>query len=267
MKSIFDFSDYRRYIEAKIEAQAISRGYRSRLSEVAGCQPAYFSQVLAGKSNMTSDQASNLSDYWEFNEHEADYFLALVDFERAASPSLKRRLKGKLKRLRDEFYQDFATYRQPSVEERSAAELYYSTWLFSAIHVLLSVVQFQTASALSAQLGVAEAEIQTLLKSMLEQGLTQEQSGSWRPVHKHLHATTSSMFSSLHHRNWRLRAIDTLAPKKPANLHYTGVYSLSESDFLKLKESLLETIDATRALVEPSREEAGACLLIDWFKV
>ena len=58
-------------------------GYQRQLSEAAGCHTSYLSQVLADKAQLTPDHAAGLAVFWQWNETASEYFLTMVQLERA----------------------------------------------------------------------------------------------------------------------------------------------------------------------------------------
>ena len=50
-------------------------------------------------------------------------------------------------------------------------------------------------------------------------------------------------------------------------MRYTSVHTLSAEDRGKVKEILDQAIRATRRTIEPSPEEIGACLVVDYFEL
>ena len=62
MKQIFDYRDYRDFVNEFISEQPIrGHGVRSRMAKAMGCQLAYFSQVLHRKAHLSLDQGLKLN--------------------------------------------------------------------------------------------------------------------------------------------------------------------------------------------------------------
>ncbi|MDQ3232688.1 MAG: hypothetical protein M3Q07_12790 [Pseudobdellovibrionaceae bacterium] len=98
--TFFEQENYRDIIRGKIRDHSRKRGYQTQLAKFAGCQVSYFSQVLKGQVQLTPDQAAALCEVWNLADLEAEYFLTLVNFERAGSPQLQQRLRTQLEKLR-----------------------------------------------------------------------------------------------------------------------------------------------------------------------
>lgn len=51
------------------------------------------------------------------------------------------------------------------------------------------------------------------------------------------------------------------------NLHFSSVYTMSEKDFIKIKEKLLENFQEVWNIVRPSNEEKLCTLNLDFFEL
>lgn len=147
---LFTSSDYKAYLSKLVEGS--SWGTISRLADAAGCQRSYFSKVLKGSIHLTTDHASGLCDYLKFSNEEADYFMALVELGRAATPAYRRRIHSKLKMLRDEHENLTMRLKRPAARLGEKEMLYYSAWYYSAIHILVSIPEFQSVEAIAKRL-------------------------------------------------------------------------------------------------------------------
>jgi uncharacterized protein (TIGR02147 family) len=266
MSDIFKISAYQDVIKFQLERDPVVKGAKSRLAEVAGVQPAYLSQVLAGTTHLSPDQAANMAEHWDFSDTEAEYFLDLVALARAGSPHLVKRLTKKLKAIREAAKQNpFAADAQGFDWELATA--YYSDPIFSAIHLLLRIKKFQNLEVMAEHLSISKERLRGHLNQMLKLGLVTHSLDKWLPVDRNLHAEPDSVFAKMHHRNWHSKAIDHLTSPRDEDLYYTAVHTLSEDDFLQIKEVILASIRKTRKIVQPSTDETGAALSIAWFKI
>jgi hypothetical protein len=71
----------------------------------------------------------------------------------------------------------------------------------------------------------------------------------------------------MNHSNWRNRGILDSYKREAGGVHYSAVHCLTRSDYEKIKEMTLHFLDATRAVVRPSKEEELVCMTLDWFIV
>lgn len=264
MKILFNINDYKSVIKAKIVEHSKVRGYRSKLAEVAGCQLAYLSLVLKSHAHLTPDQGAALTVFWQLDELHTDYFMNLLHLARAGTPVLQKQLRSKLETLRKTFRESRNQYDHPEISDTERALKYYSIWIYSAIHLLLTIPDYQDARKLAEQLSLPLKEVEGYLKELERLSLVRQQNNKWISTEQNLHAGPA--FTNLHHRNWRSKALNEIDVKPDLHLHYTGVFSLSHDDFLALRAHVQEFIERVHQKVAPSKEEAGAVLILDWLK-
>lgn len=264
---LFENQDYRKFLRQIVNHFADVRGYKTKLSNYVGCQPAYFSQVMAGQVEFTPEQAEKLCSFLELDEIESDYLFNLVMLSRAGTQSLKRKLESKLDELKIQWRQTHATFGKPSVEEPSRASIYYSHWLHSAVHLLLTIPAFQTAKALAEHFQKAEKDILSVLEELESAGLALKNETGWKATHVNIHATEKDFFAEVHHKNWRAQGLELRKTSNQSSVRYTSIHSLSKKDYEKISSLIEEMIQNSRSIIEPSPEEMAACLIIDYFKI
>ncbi len=81
------------------------------------------------------------------------------------------------------------------------------------------------------------------------------------------HVEASSPWVRVHHTNWRQRAVNSLDVSSKSDLHYTLPLTISVGDSELLREKILQFIEQSKGIVDPSPSEDMFCLNIDWFKV
>ena len=89
----FDYTDYKSYINARLDADPQGRGSRSALARAIRCQSAFVSSVLRGSVHFTPEQGEAINEHFGHSETDADYFLLLLQLQRAGTDSLRQRLK------------------------------------------------------------------------------------------------------------------------------------------------------------------------------
>jgi uncharacterized protein (TIGR02147 family) len=267
--NVFSTYDYKKFLAAQIESHRDEYGYKSKLADAAGCQKSFFSQVVNAHVHLTPEHALGLANYWKLNQREREYFLELVNYGRAGTKDLGDYIKEKLISLRKENEHLGKRYSQPNLSvPNDLAAVYYSSWHYSAIHILLTIPQYQTPAKVAKRLHLPEPYVVEILRQLQALELvTKHQDGSWRASKKSLHLPKDSVFNSVNNSNWRQRATESSFRGGSDHIHYTGVYSLSVDDLAKLRELIFETIDRSRQIVGPSSEEELVCMSCDLFVV
>lgn len=259
--------DYRSFLRQVVQEEGQERGYRKRMADQAGCQAAYLSQVLKGSVDLTPEQADRLAVFWELDDAMSEIFLTLVLLGRAGSPGLRERLRTKLEALKEEWRERDATFQQPELSASDRALLYYSRWTYTAVHVLLTIPNLRTVDALARHLSLAKAEIAEALERLEQIGLIEKDGAKWKVKTMSLHAPQGAAAADIHHRNWRVKALGISEAEAGSAVRYTSVHTLSAADMVRVREIMDNAIRESRRVIEPSPEEVGACLVVDYFRV
>jgi uncharacterized protein (TIGR02147 family) len=267
---IFEYRDYKKYLNTALSTGGATRGSRSRLAEALRCQTAFISHVLNANSHFSLEHAVVISRFLGHTPEESRYFILLVSLGRAGSKALEEHFKiqiEEIQRKRTQIKERITTDRVLTPE---AQMRYYSVWYYSAIHVTTSIPEFQTRDQIAAALGLAPVLVSECLEFLVEHGLVIAKAGQFiiGPVRMHLGAD-SSMISRLH-ANWRLQALQSLERPVSAattDLHYSTVLTLSHDDAKRVRETLLRAVDETEKIFRPSPEEVVYFVGMDWFRV
>lgn len=266
--SVFDFSDYKAYLNAHFRSQpARGRGERSRLAEAIQCHTAYVSQVLKHAAHFSLEQAAALSQHLEMDRNESEFFLLLVQHARAGTPLLKRHFaehlqKARQKRLNLKHRLEFK--KALSIEDQAT---YYSAWYYAAIHVLLSIESMQKREALARRLKLSPQKVSEVLRYLVSVGLAVQNGDRFQIGATSLHLAADSPMVAKHHANWLLRAMAALDDGKTEDLHYSSAVTLAAADLPRVRAVMVKAIEEIRAIVKDSKEDAGYCYLLHLFEV
>lgn len=269
MKSIFAFDNYKDFVKARIKAlPKQGHGELARIAKELRMHPTRVSHIFNADMNLTSEQACELSKYFGLSDLESDYFLALVQLERAGSTELKRTTKRQLEKIKTdakELVNRVPRERALSDEEKA---LFYSSWAYSAIRLMTSIEGRQDIASLAAALNLAPAKVRKIIDFLLQTGLCLEEKGRLKMGPKSTHLESTSDIVLRHHANWRIQALQRHETLTEAELAYTGPVTVTAEDFKKIREDIAEYISRfTKQVVASEPPEQLACLNIDWFKV
>lgn len=263
--SIYLVADYKEFLQNQIASHKTEKGYRSRMAEAAGCKLSYLSQVLNGAVHLMPEHACGLAGFWGLSSIETQYFVDLVNYDRAGTKSLRNMLHERLKATRDAQQKLSTHIKSSSISDEASQKEYYSVWYTIAIHVLISIEKYQTVDAIAARLGLPLATVTTSLKTLEKLGRAALAGSKWKVKGPPIHLPRESPYFASHFLQWRLRA--SLCPPQSDALHYTGIHSLSRADFAKIKDLLARTITSVHDLVKPSKEEDAVVFTCDLFTV
>jgi uncharacterized protein (TIGR02147 family) len=267
--TLFGYQDYKRYLNDRLDDPVSSggRGARARLARATRCQTPYVAQVLRGSAHFSLEQAESINGFFGHSEAEGDFFLLLLQFCRATSPTLRARLKRQLQNLKEQnlnLKNRFANH--PMITDQAQA-IYYSSWIYGAIHALASIPGFQNVESIALGLKLAPPIVGNAVDFLLACGIFEKKQnqlkiGKWR-----LHLANDSPWIAQHHLNWRLRAMQSIEKTRAKDgLHYSSVVSVSEADAEKIHELLIQSLQTVREIVRASPEEKLRSFCVDWFE-
>lgn len=265
MRNLFVFSSAVGYLKSRVEESSGTYRYKSSLAEAAGCQLSYLSQILSGKALLSLDQAVGLAELWQLSSLETDYFLELVQLERAGTPKLKNILKRRITEIKKEG--ERLTSRITQLENQIVPDSsYYLTWYYTAIHILLTIPSFDSEAPIGKRLGISIEKVRQGLEILEKLGFAQLQKGRWRNVKSNVHIPRESPLHELNHFHWRNQSVSAVQNRRDA-LSYTGIHSLSRKHLDEIKELAARFLAKARHIIETSPEEELICLNCDLFLV
>lgn len=267
MVRVFEFSNYREYLTKWFKDRP-HKGYgqMSELSRYIGVHTTLVSQILKGHKDLTTDQAILTCEFLALNNLESEYFLLLVNLDRAGNPSSKRFYKNKIQKLKEQsqnISERVSTDFKLSEEQRA---VFYSEWAYSAIRQSVALPSINTIEDISQYLDLPIEKVNSYLHFLFQTGLCKQIGKKITIGPSSTHIESSSPWVNVHHTNWRNRAINSLTSPNPSDLHYTSPVTLSVSDCDLIKEKLIQAIEEVRKIVDPSSSEKMYCLNIDWFQ-
>lgn len=249
--NLFGSIDYRKWLsEVSEHLKATTRYFSHRwFAQAAGIgNPSYFSQVVAGKRNLTPTMIERFAKVLELSEKEALYFRHLVLFDQAASAPVKQEHYAVLREMA-------GSVRQTKLEPD--AWDFYRHWWIPAIRELAPLRgRLDDWGELAGQLRPritarqAKAAADTLIRlGLVEQG----KDGIWRQTRKALTSGDDVRTLAIRTHNSEmarlgLEAIERFAPE---SRHVSGItVGLSRAGFQMLaaeiqafKERVVRLVD------------------------
>ena len=266
-ESVFKFNTYKTLMAFMLTGSE-RRGELTRAAKFLNCGRSYLSRVISENLHLTPDHAFNLSRFWKLSLSERDYFLNLVEFERAGDKNYKEFLRNKIIEIKkkNESIAERTDRKAFLVDSHQAT--YFSSWIWCALHFLTSIPEFQNVAKLASRTGLQQEQILEFLKGLEQQGFLTHTSGTWKFHSGEFHASQDSPLVLLHHQNWRMRALlDAQALGRNEAIHFTGVQTMSFEDVQKIKELLLNFLSDASRVAAPSAPEECMALTCDFFKV
>lgn len=262
---ILDYIDYRKYLKSSIVVAG--RGELKRLAEHLRVHSTFMSQVIAGTRDLNSDQALELAAIWEFSALEAEYFITLVEIEKAHTENLKKYLRVKRDRLKKESLDVSKRVAHDRVLTDEEKSLFYSSWLYSAMRAFTAISKGASVDEISFAFQMPRPKVIEIMQFLSRTGLCVEEKGIYKPGVQKTYTDRNSPHTAKHHMNWRMKSMQKSEGLDETELMFTAPISLSRKDFLVLREKMVELVKQMMELVGNSEPEEVACFNLDLFKV
>lgn len=264
--TVFDFEDYRDFVLSKLDEQ-ITRGSRSRFAQSIRIHPTTLSQVLSKSRHLSYDQAFEAAQYFALSLEETEFFLLQLQFHQAATVDYKLFIKNQMQKIEKNIGQ--ISRRVPKDTDLSNDDkmTYYSSWKYSAIRNLCSLTQISDEADIGRYLRITDLEVRQCVGFLTKIGLLKRTKTGLTPVNKHLHEDRNSTFANQHHRNWRLRLLNSIDSADTKDIIYTAPVTLSKKSAEKIREILLKQISESLRVIDQSPSEELWVLSIDWVKI
>lgn len=263
--NVFSHNTYKQFLKAVI-AHHDARGIISQIATICGCDRTYISQVLNGKADLTPDHIIQFSEHFGLDEIESNYLLLLLLRDRSASAKARKSLEARLKTLKTEaltlsnkISSTESTYDIPE-ELRT---LYYSNWMYGAVHILTSIADYQTPAAIAQKIHTPVTTVNQVLKDLEAMRLVRGEKGRFVHLGGDVYLPRQSSQISAHHLGWRMKAVERSLEKD--DVHYTLAFSVSANDVEKLRTQIVDLIESQRRLVRDSGAEVACAFCVDFF--
>ena len=263
--SLFGMTDFRDYV--RIWVKVNGRGEYSRIAKHLNIHTTLVSQIFGGKKCLTEEQAAKLCEYMSLNQLESDFFLKLVQLERAGNESLKKFYRRHLQQLKLQSLEIKSRVPESEILNESDMALFYSSWQYSLVRLLTALPNFKKREQIAAKLELPLSRVQEILDFLVSRRLCKESNGNYFRTQKNTHVDASSYLSVRHHQNWRIKVANLHESITKEDLVFTAPISISKKDFEQIRKILLDTISEISNVVTESKDEEVVYLGIDWIKL
>lgn len=265
---VYDHTDYVHFLNARLKAMPQARGSQAALAKFLGVQSSFLSQVMSRRAHLSREQAIRVGEFFALPYDELRFFMLLVDAERAGSKTLENFYRCEMQALlreREEVQERIGVHEQLADE---AQTVYYSSWVYGAVHILSALPGTQTVTAIAAHLRLPVEQITSVVAWLKKNELVVEDSTGHLSIGKgRIHIGRHSRHVARHHANWRIKTLEALERSTPADLHYTAFFGMSKEAMVLIKEKLMSFLQDIEPVIAESKEEKGVVLLLDLFEL
>lgn len=267
MKVIYDYTDYRAFLKDWLVTRPRGgRGEGRKIAERLAVSSALWSQVLRGDKPLSLEHAAELSDYLGFSEREGEYWLLLVQLDRAGSFKLREKLKTQVQAKQKHYSQLSNRIKSDRDLAPETKATYYSSWIYTGVRNLSALPEVRTVEEVAERLSVSRALVREVVDFLLEHGLCRIEDGALTYQSRWIHLDRKDPLSKKHLQNWHLRAMQKMDETNEEQVFFTSPMSLSRDVALEVRKLILNTIEEIQKKAAPSDSEVVRCLNIDWFE-
>lgn len=266
MSQVFNYLSHFDYLRAWLDPRHSERGIKTRFAESLRILPAYLSQVLKEKYSLSLEQADLANQFFEHSSEESEFFLLLTSKDRAGTVSLRKIYQKQIDQILEKRKLVVERLGKKTEISNETQGVYYSSWLYSTVHVACTIEKLRSRKALVAYLHASPEAVETVLNYLEQNSLLKKEFDSYLPTQNWIRMGKESPHIVKHHTNWRLQAIRNLEDQTNEDLHYSGVFSIDEKTAHKVKDELLDSLKKHAKAFEAAPAEELYALGIDFFK-
>jgi uncharacterized protein (TIGR02147 family) len=263
--NLFEFTNYKDFVRKKLKTLPKNgHGQYLRIAKLLGIHTTMVTHIFKGDSNLSIEQALKLAEHFVFTPLETDYFVTLVQSERASNTQSRRYFSEQLTTLKTRALNlTERLHVKKSLDERDQP-IFYSAWYYSGIRLLTAIHDFKSTEAIAEMIDLPHATVARAMEFLLSTGLVVQKNGKFSIGETLTYVSRDSRLVSKHHLNWRLKAIQQLDYVPDEDLVFTNSIALSASDFQKIREELVKFLEKYKEIGDPSPAEQLCFLTLDW---
>jgi uncharacterized protein (TIGR02147 family) len=271
MKALIDYEDYKKYTADRVTSMpGGGRGEWLRIAEALKVHTSLISQIFRGTKNLTPEQAQALTEHFGLGELESEYYLLLVQAERAGNRKLRQIYQRRMQGIQEESRDLRERFKSSKILSDSDQAVFYSRWSYSGVRLAASLPGQGSPEQLASDCGLSREQVNRILDFLLQRGLlTRTNQGRYELGTRQIHVPADSPWVIQHHRNWRLKTIERLerSPRiEEPELVFTSPLTIAAADMSKVRALILQFIEDLKTIVSKTEPDSLACLNIDWVK-
>ncbi len=267
---VYEYRSYKEFVRDLVKGRPHGgRGMFRQMAEYLKVHSTLISQVFRGTKDLSAEQAFLAAEFLNLDMNQTDYFLALVEYERASFEPLRERIVHRLDQMRLQNQLVKNRIKSTHVLPEEVKARFYSHWHYAAIRLATDIPALQDVASIAAHFGLSRAYVEELLEFLSLHGLVvlDPHKNKYKLGPARTHIDQYSPYTPTHHRNWRLKALDRHIAMKDSELAFSAPMTLSVADLKHIKELILTMIQEVDRTVRESPSETLACLNIDLLRI
>ena len=169
--NIFESDNYKRFVREHLKTlPRRGHGQYLRIAKLLNIHTTMVTHIFKGESNLSVEQALKLAEFFALSPLETEYFITLVQHERAANSQSRHYFTKQLETLKGRALNLSERLQIKKVLDESDQAIFYSAWYFSGIRLLTAVHRLQSAEAIAEMIGLPLSTVARALKFLLSTG-------------------------------------------------------------------------------------------------
>lgn len=266
---VFQAKNYVEFVTAALQRNfpKIPRGAVKSLAAHLKCHPTFISQSLRGKAYFSHEQAVRFCSFAKLPAEESEFFIDLLNRDRAATIETRFHFQQVLDRkLRERNnLQKRASLKTPLSQENEI--LYFQNWLHPLVHAALNLPQHNQVKVLAKTLGISQAQIRSSLELLASIGLAKKEKDNWSATKEVLHVGKDSPLNRNFHAGLRMKTASALMEggRTEEHTHFSSIFCISHKDAQKFRNTLLDCLKDLRQKMVESDPERIYTLCLDYY--
>ncbi len=264
---LMQYSSSARYLKDRIESLPNKgRGEMAKIAEHLGVHSTLISFIASEKRFLSLEQGMDLAEYWGLGTQEIEYWMVLIESERAGNVKLKSYFSEKLKDIRKRHQHLPSRMKSAKSLNEKNSGIFYSNWLYSAIRLFCSTAKNgKSLEDIQLEFDLNRDTSLGMVEFLTSNELLLKEKGLYLMGTQRTSVGANSPYVRNHLSNWRMRSLNRLDRITNEELMVSSPFSISKSDFSKLKQMLLDFVENSSEIIRESPADDVACFNLDLF--
>lgn len=265
---VFEATDYQSFISHCLRsgAEKAPKGAVKKLSSFVKCHPSYIAQIVRGKSHFSNEQALRFCDYFKLEQDETEFFIDMLNRDRAATQEMRAHFQNRLDRQTQERLNIKRRWKDRDYLNPKREQEYFGNWLFQAVHALTQIPSHRSEENIAKTLKITKEQTVNILEHLKRYGLVKQSDSRWKSIKDTLHLGKDSPTIKNFHTNWRVKtASDIMLDPSLRGLHFSSLVTLSRETAMKIERLILDCLEEARKQTLKSKSECLYALIADFY--
>ncbi len=268
MKSIFLCSSSREFLRFYLDSLPRKGwGEIQKWADHLNVQSAYVSQVMSGHKQFNLEHAIRLAKYIGLQGADLDFFILLVEIERAGSLETREYFEKKIQIAKKESKTVFNRVAKDKVLSTEEQSIFYSSWIYSAIRLFCSMGSGKTLHQIAEHFEISKEACAGIVNFLLQSGLLIHKNDKYLLGAQKTHLEKSSPYVKRHWLNWHLQTLKRFDDLDDDEIVYSAPFSISKKDFEQLNEEIIIFVKSFLEKVQTTDPQEVAFLNIDLLRL